>query len=164
MNKNSRRSDFNGKRALNNFWTIWDYSHKPVKQIDWCMYFARIMQWKGRSYEIFHKPVVFVGVQESYWPWYSAYHHQKNTACPGKKYSEQRRSKLVFWCMLIIQNILLNVKKKRLWKDRVECEVFSSEHSQLNLELTTDWAGKALKREHRVLPTAVSSLYCTYCM
>ena len=76
------------------------------------MYFLRKVQWKGRSSGIFDKPVVFVGVQESYWPWCSAYHHQKNTACPGKKYSEQQRSKLVFWCMSFIQNILLNVKKK----------------------------------------------------
>lgn len=81
------------------------------------MYFLRKVQWKGRSSGIFDKPVVFVGVQESYWPWCSAYHHQKNTACPGKKGKEkkihkQRRSKLVFWCMSFIQNILLNVKKK----------------------------------------------------
>lgn len=89
MNKNSHRSDFNGKRALNNFWTIWNYNHKPVKQIDWCMYFLRTVQWKGRSSGIFDKPVVFVGVQESYWPWCSAYHHQKNTACPGKKGKEK---------------------------------------------------------------------------
>lgn len=53
------------------------------------MYFLRTVQWKGRSSGIFDKPVVFVGVQESYWPWCSAYHHQKNTACPGKKGKEK---------------------------------------------------------------------------
>ena len=53
------------------------------------MCFLGTVQWKGRSSGIFDKPVVFVGVQESYWPWCSAYHHQKNTACPGKKGKEK---------------------------------------------------------------------------
>ena len=53
------------------------------------MYFLRTVQWKGRSSGIIDKPVVFVGVQESYWPWCSAYHHQKNTACPGKNGKEK---------------------------------------------------------------------------
>ena len=70
---------------------------------------------------MYDKPAAFADAQESYWLWCSAYHHQKNTACPEKKTGSKKihstLSKLSFVLLKLAQLLipLHRLKHRSIW-------------------------------------------------